>query len=106
MIAEIESPKPTIRIGIVGKYVELHDAYMSVRESLYHAGMSNHRQVEVVWIHSGDWKKARVGKSCRVWTVSSCRVALATGALKARSWQRVRPAKTKFRIWDCVWACK
>ncbi len=59
MIEEIRKPKPSIRIGIVGKYVELHDAYMSVRESLYHAGISNHRQVEVVWIHSGDLEKGK-----------------------------------------------
>jgi CTP synthase len=59
MIEEIRKPKPTIRIGIVGKYVELHDAYMSVRESLYHAGITNHRQVEVVWIHSGDLEKGK-----------------------------------------------
>ncbi|MGD8807908.1 MAG: CTP synthase, partial [Chloroflexota bacterium] len=59
MIEEIERPKPSVRIGIVGKYVELHDAYMSVRESLYHAGIAHHRQVEVVWIHSGELEKDR-----------------------------------------------
>ena len=59
MIEEIRRPKPTIRIGIVGKYVELHDAYMSVRESLYHAGIANNRQVEVEWIHSGDLEKGK-----------------------------------------------
>ena len=57
MIEEIERPKPSIKIGIVGKYVELHDAYMSVRESLYHAGIAHHRQVDVVWIHSGELEK-------------------------------------------------
>ncbi|MCI0393309.1 MAG: CTP synthase, partial [Chloroflexi bacterium] len=57
MTAEIERSKPSIRIGIVGKYVELHDAYMSVRESLHHAGLANHRQVEIAWIHSGDLEK-------------------------------------------------
>ncbi|MCA9992331.1 MAG: CTP synthase [Ardenticatenaceae bacterium] len=57
LIEEIRAPKPTIRIGIVGKYVELHDAYMSVREALYHAGIANHRQVEVAWIHSADLEK-------------------------------------------------
>ena len=40
-----DAPNPTIRIGIVGKYVELHDAYMSVREALYHAGYANDRNV-------------------------------------------------------------
>lgn len=59
MIAEIRQPKPFIRIGIVGKYVELHDAYMSVRESLYHAGIANERNVEVEWIHSGDLEKGK-----------------------------------------------
>jgi len=59
MINEIERPKPSVRIGIVGKYVELHDAYMSVRESLYHAGIAHHRQVDVVWIHSGELEKDR-----------------------------------------------
>jgi CTP synthase len=39
--------------------VELHDAYMSVRESLYHAGIAANRDVEVEWIHSGDLEKGR-----------------------------------------------
>lgn len=59
MIAEIRRPKPTLRIGIVGKYVELHDAYMSVREAAYHAGVANGRQVEIEWIHSGDLEKGK-----------------------------------------------
>jgi CTP synthase len=59
MIADMRRPKPAIKIAIVGKYVELHDAYMSVREALYHAGNVNGRQVDVVWIHSGDLEKGR-----------------------------------------------
>jgi CTP synthase len=59
MVAEIRRPKPDIRIGIVGKYVELHDAYMSVREALYHAGIANGRYIEVEWIHAGDLEKGK-----------------------------------------------
>jgi CTP synthase len=59
MAADIGRPKAGIRIGIVGKYVELHDAYMSVREALRHAANANDRQVEVVWIHSGDLEKGK-----------------------------------------------
>lgn len=59
MIGEIRKPKPTIRIGVVGKYVELLDAYMSVREAIYHAGNANGRTVDIVWIHSGDLEKGR-----------------------------------------------
>lgn len=59
LVAEIRVPKQPLRVGIVGKYVELHDAYMSVREALYHAGIVNNRDVEVEWIHSGDLEKGR-----------------------------------------------
>ncbi|MCB8948874.1 MAG: CTP synthase [Ardenticatenaceae bacterium] len=59
MIGKIRSSKTKIRIGIVGKYVELHDAYMSVREALYHAGIKYNRDVEVEWIHSGDLEKSK-----------------------------------------------
>ncbi len=59
MIDDIRRPRQTIRLGIVGKYVELHDAYMSVREALYHAGISNHRKIDVEWIQSGDLEKGK-----------------------------------------------
>ena len=59
LVQDIEREKSTIRIGLVGKYVELHDAYLSVREAIYHAAISCNRDVEVVWIHSGDLEKGR-----------------------------------------------
>ena len=62
MIDNILRPHRTIRIGIVGKYVELHDAYMSVREALYHAGIVNDRQVEVAWIHSDELRKGNLAQ--------------------------------------------
>lgn len=57
LIDEIAKPKKTIEIGIVGKYVQLQDAYMSVKESLYHAGIPNARKVKIRWIYSGDLEK-------------------------------------------------
>ncbi len=59
LIEEIKRPKPPIKIGIAGKYVELHDAYMSVREALYHAGITSGRQIDVEWIHTGDLEKGK-----------------------------------------------
>ncbi|MDQ3444270.1 MAG: CTP synthase [Chloroflexota bacterium] len=52
MVEHIQQEKKTIRIGLVGKYVELHDAYISVTESLMHAGLQHNVDVEVVWINS------------------------------------------------------
>lgn len=41
-----------LRIALVGKYIELHDAYLSVAEALKHAGIANQVNVEIDWIHS------------------------------------------------------
>ncbi|HLC29982.1 MAG TPA: CTP synthase, partial [Dehalococcoidia bacterium] len=41
-----------IKIALVGKYVELRDAYLSVREALNHAALHHDREVEILWIHS------------------------------------------------------
>ena len=52
MVEHIQREKKAIRIGLVGKYVELHDAYISVTESLMHAGLHHNVDIEVVWINS------------------------------------------------------
>ena len=44
----------SVRIGLVGKYVELHDAYLSVAEALKHAGIANDVMVEIRWIDSDE----------------------------------------------------
>src|SRR5215472_9532792 len=52
LVAKIKSPRPTVNIGLVGKYVELHDAYMSVTEALRHAGWFHDVDVCIKWINS------------------------------------------------------
>ena len=59
LVAEIKRPKESLPIGLVGKYVELRDAYISVREALYHAGIVLDRQVDIEWINSEDLEKGR-----------------------------------------------
>jgi CTP synthase len=53
------TPKKTVRIGIVGKYVELHDAYMSVKEAVYHAASKLDTRAEIEWIHSADLERGK-----------------------------------------------
>jgi CTP synthase len=52
VVEDIRRPKPQVRVGLVGKYVELHDAYLSVREALHHAGLPHGVSVEIDWIDS------------------------------------------------------
>ncbi len=51
-LQKLKNPKKTIKIGLVGKYNELPDAYKSIYESFIHAGATNECKVEVVPIHS------------------------------------------------------
>jgi len=51
-LKRLRSPKRTVRIGLVGKYVELHDAYKSISESFTHAGAANECRVDLDYIHS------------------------------------------------------
>jgi CTP synthase len=57
LIDKIKQPKPAVNIALVGKYVELHDAYISVREALKHAAIANDVEVEITWVHSSDLEK-------------------------------------------------
>ena len=52
MVERKKHPSQTLKVGIVGKYVELHDAYLSVSEALCHGGIHNDTEVEIEWIQS------------------------------------------------------
>ena len=59
LVAEVRRPKPVVTIALVGKYVELHDAYMSVREAIKHAALNLGIEVEIAWVHSAELEKGR-----------------------------------------------
>jgi len=52
MVARLKTPKEPVTIGLVGKYVELRDAYYSVREALCHAALAHDRDVRIEWVDS------------------------------------------------------
>jgi len=52
MVARLKAPKELVVIGLVGKYVELHDAYYSVREALCHAALAHNLDVKIEWLSS------------------------------------------------------
>ncbi|MCK6578038.1 MAG: CTP synthase [Anaerolineae bacterium] len=59
MVSKMRVVREPIRIGVVGKYIELHDAYMSVKEALFHAATLCDRKLEIQWINSTDLEKER-----------------------------------------------
>ncbi len=57
LVEQMKEPTEPLHIAIVGKYVELHDAYISVREALRHAAVYHNRDVDIHWISSEDLER-------------------------------------------------
>jgi CTP synthase len=55
----IRNPTKTIKIAVVGKYIALHDAYRSVYESLYHGGIANKVQIELIKVDPEQLEKTK-----------------------------------------------
>jgi CTP synthase len=52
LVERIMHPNSRVKVAVVGKYVELRDAYLSVKEALIHAGAAFDTEVEILWVHS------------------------------------------------------
>ncbi len=59
LVDEVQRSKPSIKIALVGKYVELHDAYISVREALKHAALHLGVELDLQWVHSTELEKGK-----------------------------------------------
>jgi len=59
LVNRIRLPKPSLPVAIVGKYVELHDAYISVREALSHAALTHGWDIDVRYINSEKLERGR-----------------------------------------------
>ncbi|MFC2018754.1 CTP synthase, partial [Chloroflexota bacterium] len=57
MVGCLKEPHEPVNIALVGKYVELRDAYFSVREALHHAALYHERDINLIWVHSEDLEK-------------------------------------------------
>ncbi len=57
LVERIKTPHEIVNVALVGKYVELNDAYFSVREALYHAALFHDRELNLFWVHSEDLDK-------------------------------------------------
>lgn len=58
MVDKINNPSKNVTVAVVGKYVELPDAYISVTESLHHAGIANDAEVNIKWVNAEEIEKA------------------------------------------------
>ncbi len=59
LVEKIKNPRHAVKIGIVGKYTKLHDAYVSIKEAFIHAGAALDAKVEIEWIESEDFEDGK-----------------------------------------------
>lgn len=59
MVASERKERPKVQIALVGKYIELKDAYMSVREAVRHAALAAGVKAEILWVHSAELEKGK-----------------------------------------------
>ena len=93
IVDRIRTPRTETRIAIVGKYIDLQDAYKSIIEAFVHAGVANDTRVGIDWVDSEDVeeqgpRRAAGPRPTACW----CRAASATAASRARS-RRCRYAR-------------
>ncbi len=65
LVRHIKQPRRSVRIALVGKYVELHDAYLSVAESLTHAGLAHDVNLQIDWVNSETVTEAELDRVLR-----------------------------------------
>ena len=63
LVERIERPDCRLRVAVVGKYVRLHDAYLSIHEALVHAGVRHGSAVAVQWVDAGELESGDAAKS-------------------------------------------
>ncbi len=64
-LKKLKNPKKKVKIGLIGKYIELKDSYKSILEALIHAGTSHNCAVEVKWIHAESINAKNVKKELK-----------------------------------------
>jgi len=92
LVSRLKAPHEPVNIALVGKYVELKDAYFSVREALRHAGLHHDRDINLHWVHSEDLERdgcdALLGSAQGIVVPGGFGVRGIEGMVKAASYAR------------------
>ena len=95
-----------VTIAVVGKYVELHDAYISIAEALKHAAVANESEIEIKWVNSEKMEEDN-NVDEMLHDVDGILVPGGFGnrGIEGKLWPCVMQGKTKFRSSASALAC-
>ena len=105
MIEDLLHPCTSVTIALVGKYVGLHDAYLSVAEALKHGGIANRADVNIRWIDAEELTPENLEDICMMRTAFWFQEDSGRGEQREKSWRSNMREKIKFPILEFVWAC-
>ncbi len=106
MLQRIKNARRRVRIALVGKYVQLHDAYLSVAEALRHGGYENGVEVDIQWVDAEQVTPDTVAERWEAPEGSWFPVVLETVALKGKSLPPNMPGKTDAPYLGICLACR
>ena len=106
LLDRVHKPAHSVEIALVGKYVDLPDAYLSVTEALRAGGFGENSAVKIRWVASDDCATEEGAKEALGDVDAVCVPGDSVcAALRANSVRSGSPARTRFRRWGCAWAC-
>ncbi len=106
MVKRIKARNKCVKIAIVGKYIKLHDAYLSVAEALRHGGYENGCRVQIEWVEAEEVTENTVET-----LLGDAQGILVPGGFGDRGIEEklqppVSREKGTYRISEFVWACR
>jgi CTP synthase len=106
LVYETEHPQGEVKIAMVGKYVELSDAYKSVNEALKHAGMRNHVRVKITHVDSETIHDADATKLLKDYDGILVPGGFGSRGVEGKISTARLPARTRCPTWASAWACR
>ncbi|GAE73413.1 CTP synthase [Cutibacterium acnes JCM 18916] len=106
LLDRVRKPRSEVTVALVGKYIDLPDAYLSVTEALRAGGFANKAKVNVVWVASDSCATAE-GAAQQLRDADAICVPGGFGirGVEAKSVPSATPANTRFPSWGCALAC-
>ena len=105
MVDKVMNLKKQVKISLVGKYVELQDAYISVVEALKHSGYANDAEVKINWVNANDVTAENVAELLGMRMESLSQVVLVNGEQKEKFKPSSMRVNRTSQCWVSAWVC-